>query len=145
MLHNTPFPVLAVVGAPRGPYGATAPTALVLSLSQNLAASGAGTVFLRNCQIKVSPVRVFLERRILRHCQDLSQAVAVWSAPLMVELEVHTIASNGGTSRYRIRRDAWVGVSRTNEGPPVTGCSGHRTKPKAQCAEHLAQEVALPH
>jgi hypothetical protein len=41
----------------------------VLSLSQNLAASGAGTVFLRNCQIKVSPVRVFLERRIIRHCQ----------------------------------------------------------------------------
>jgi hypothetical protein len=29
MLHNTPFPVLAVVGAPRGPHGATAPTALV--------------------------------------------------------------------------------------------------------------------
>jgi hypothetical protein len=129
MLHNTPFPVLAVVGAPRGPYGATAPNALVLSLSQNLAASGAGTVFLRNCQIKVSPVRVFLERRILRHCQDLSQAVAVWSAPLMVELEAHALASTAGASRHcaKVRDtakccDTDVGVLRRACGPGGSPC-----------------------
>lgn len=83
LLPTTPFPVLAMVGMPKPfPHGATANTAMSLLLAQNLCASGAGTMFVRNCQIKVSPVRVFLERRILHHMQELAKAVSEWSAPI---------------------------------------------------------------